>query len=174
MRAFVVCSSGSDALRRATLADRRAYTRVAVGARRIRRTCRRVERRASATRRRASARCDRLHALARALGRGKRDADHVPIARNPPLMDEIALRFCCGLHGRACPSSGNVHFDTDVPKQLPRKSKHTSAHTILGGSVNKSELIDAIADGGGLSKSQAESALNALIDAVQGAVAKGD
>ncbi|MFM8303983.1 MAG: HU family DNA-binding protein [Actinomycetota bacterium] len=49
-----------------------------------------------------------------------------------------------------------------------------SAHTILGGSVNKSELIDAIAEGGGLSKSQAESALNAMIDAVQGAVASGD
>jgi DNA-binding protein HU-beta len=43
-----------------------------------------------------------------------------------------------------------------------------------GGSVNKSELIDAIADGAGISKSQAESALNAMIDAVQGAVAGGD
>ena len=40
--------------------------------------------------------------------------------------------------------------------------------------MNKSELIDAIAEGGGLSKSQAESALNALIDSVQGAVASGD
>ena len=40
--------------------------------------------------------------------------------------------------------------------------------------MNKSELIDAIADGAGISKSQAESALNAMIDAVQGAVAGGD
>ncbi len=40
--------------------------------------------------------------------------------------------------------------------------------------MNKSELIDAIAEGSGLSKSQAESALNAMLDAVQSAVAKGD
>jgi len=40
--------------------------------------------------------------------------------------------------------------------------------------VNKSELIDAIADGAGISKSQAEGALNAMIDAVQDAVAGGD
>jgi DNA-binding protein HU-beta len=40
--------------------------------------------------------------------------------------------------------------------------------------VNKSELIDAIADGAGISKTQAESALNAMIDAVQDAVAGGD
>ena len=40
--------------------------------------------------------------------------------------------------------------------------------------MNKSELIDAIADGAGLSKSQSESALNAMIDVVQGAVASGD
>ena len=40
--------------------------------------------------------------------------------------------------------------------------------------MNKSELIDSIAGAGGLSKSQAESALNALLDAVQGAVASGD
>ncbi len=55
------------------------------------------------------------------------------------------------------------------------KSMHNSVHnTILGGSVNKSELIDAIAEGSGLSKTQAESALNATIDAVQAAVANGD
>lgn len=40
--------------------------------------------------------------------------------------------------------------------------------------MNKSELIDAIAEGSGLSKSQAENALNATLDAVQEAVAKGD
>jgi len=40
--------------------------------------------------------------------------------------------------------------------------------------VNKSELIDAIADRAGLSKSQAENALNAMIDAVKNAVASGD
>ncbi len=40
--------------------------------------------------------------------------------------------------------------------------------------MNKSELIDAIAEGSGLSKSDAEKALNAMIDAVQGAVAGGD
>jgi len=40
--------------------------------------------------------------------------------------------------------------------------------------VNKSELIDAISEGSGLSKSQAENALNATIDAIQTAVAGGD
>lgn len=40
--------------------------------------------------------------------------------------------------------------------------------------MNKSELIDAIAEGSGLSKSQAENALNATIDAIQNAVAGGD
>ena len=40
--------------------------------------------------------------------------------------------------------------------------------------MNKSELIDTIADGAGVSKSQAESVLNAMIDAVQDAVASGD
>jgi DNA-binding protein HU-beta len=47
-------------------------------------------------------------------------------------------------------------------------------NTILGGSVNKSELIDSIADGAGISKSQAESALNAMLDTVKSAVASGD
>ena len=41
-------------------------------------------------------------------------------------------------------------------------------------SVNKSELVDSIAEGAGLSKADAERALNALIDSVQGAVAGGD
>ena len=40
--------------------------------------------------------------------------------------------------------------------------------------MNKSELVDSIAEGAGLSKADAERALNALIDAVQGAVAKDD
>ena len=40
--------------------------------------------------------------------------------------------------------------------------------------MTKSELIDAIAEGSGLSKSQAENALNATIDAIQNAVAGGD
>lgn len=40
--------------------------------------------------------------------------------------------------------------------------------------MNKSELIDAIAEGSGLSKTDAEKALNAMIDAVKGAVAGGD
>jgi len=52
---------------------------------------------------------------------------------------------------------------------------HNTVHnTILGGSVNKSELIDAIAEGSGLKKTEAEAALKAMLDAVQGAVAKGD
>ena len=38
--------------------------------------------------------------------------------------------------------------------------------------MNKSELVDSIADGAGLSKADAERALNAIIEAVQGAVAK--
>lgn len=40
--------------------------------------------------------------------------------------------------------------------------------------MNKGELVDAMADASGLSKSEAERALNAFIDSVQGAVAKGD
>jgi DNA-binding protein HU-beta len=40
--------------------------------------------------------------------------------------------------------------------------------------VNKSELIEKIHETSGLSKSDAESALNAFIEAVQGAVANGD
>lgn len=40
--------------------------------------------------------------------------------------------------------------------------------------VNKSELVDAIAAGADLSKREAESALNSMLDVVQGAVAKGD
>jgi DNA-binding protein HU-beta len=40
--------------------------------------------------------------------------------------------------------------------------------------VNKGELVDAIASDANLSKADAESALNAFIDAVQNAVASGD
>ena len=40
--------------------------------------------------------------------------------------------------------------------------------------MNKSELVDSIAEGAGLSKADAERALNALIDAVQAAVANDD
>lgn len=40
--------------------------------------------------------------------------------------------------------------------------------------MNKGELVDKIASTANLSKSDAESALNAFIDAVQGSVAAGD
>ena len=40
--------------------------------------------------------------------------------------------------------------------------------------MNKSELIAAAADGSGLSKAQVSSALDALLEAVQGAVAAGE
>ena len=40
--------------------------------------------------------------------------------------------------------------------------------------MNKSELVDSIAEGAGLSKADAERALNALIDSVQAAVANDD
>ena len=40
--------------------------------------------------------------------------------------------------------------------------------------MNKSELVDNISEGAGLSKADAERALNAFIDAVQGAVAADD
>jgi DNA-binding protein HU-beta len=40
--------------------------------------------------------------------------------------------------------------------------------------VNKSELIDKVAEEAGLAKSEAEKAVNALIQVVQGAVATGD
>src|SRR6516225_12418632 len=60
----------------------------------------------------------------------------------------------------------------DVPTQMRwtccRTRKHSEA------SVNKSELVDSIADGAGLSKADAERALNAMIEAIQGAVATDD
>jgi len=40
--------------------------------------------------------------------------------------------------------------------------------------VNKSELVDAIGSRSGLSKADAERALDAFVDAVQEAVARGD
>ena len=40
--------------------------------------------------------------------------------------------------------------------------------------MNKGQLIDAIADGAGLSKADAGAALNATIDAIGGALKKGD
>ena len=40
--------------------------------------------------------------------------------------------------------------------------------------MNKSELVDNIAEGAGLSKADAERALNAFIDAIQSSVAKDD
>ena len=60
----------------------------------------------------------------------------------------------------------------DVPLQM-RSTSLEHAH-ISEASVNKSELVDSIAEGAGLSKADAERALNALIDAVQGAVANDD
>jgi DNA-binding protein HU-beta len=53
--------------------------------------------------------------------------------------------------------------------QLPENT-----HTFSEASVNKSELVDSIAEGAGLSKADAERALNALIDSVQAAVANDD
>jgi DNA-binding protein HU-beta len=41
-------------------------------------------------------------------------------------------------------------------------------------SVNKSELVDRVADGADLNNAQAQRAVDAFIDAVQGAVAKGE
>lgn len=40
--------------------------------------------------------------------------------------------------------------------------------------MNKGELVDAIASSAGIGKSDAENALNAFINAVQDAVARGD
>ena len=40
--------------------------------------------------------------------------------------------------------------------------------------MNKSELVDAVADRAGLSKSDAERALNAVLDSIESAVASGD
>jgi DNA-binding protein HU-beta len=53
--------------------------------------------------------------------------------------------------------------------QLSRKHAHISE-----ASVNKSELVDSIAEGAGLSKADAERALNAFIKSVEGAMASGD
>jgi len=48
------------------------------------------------------------------------------------------------------------------------------ARTTLGGSVNKSEFIEKVAETAGLSKSEAEKAVNAFISVVQGAVSSDD
>ena len=40
--------------------------------------------------------------------------------------------------------------------------------------MNKSELVNAIADGSGLTKASSEKALNSLMSAITGAVKKGD
>src|SRR5688572_18598564 len=48
------------------------------------------------------------------------------------------------------------------------------AHAQSEESVNKSELVDQVADKAGLTKADAERAVNALIDSVQRAVAGGD
>lgn len=47
-------------------------------------------------------------------------------------------------------------------------------NTIKYSNMNKGQLIDAIADGAGLSKADAGSALNATIEAIGGALKKGD
>ena len=78
-----------------------------------------------------------------------------------------------------CDGAANMNFVhtrevevLDVPLQM-RSTSLEHAH-ISEASVNKSELVDSIAEGAGLSKADAERALNALIDAVQGAVANDD
>jgi DNA-binding protein HU-beta len=49
------------------------------------------------------------------------------------------------------------------------------AHATCGGSrVNKGELVDAIAQGASVSRSDAENALNAFIDTVQDTIKSGD
>ncbi len=40
--------------------------------------------------------------------------------------------------------------------------------------MNKAELVDAIAEGAGITKADANAALDAMIDAITGALAKGD
>ena len=60
----------------------------------------------------------------------------------------------------------------DVQSQMRSTSWNT--YTSSEASVNKSELVDSISEGSGLSKADAERALNALIDAVQNAVANDD
>jgi DNA-binding protein HU-beta len=47
-------------------------------------------------------------------------------------------------------------------------------HHLLGISMNKGELVEAIAKTAGLSKAQAESALNATLHAIQTSLAKGN
>jgi DNA-binding protein HU-beta len=49
-----------------------------------------------------------------------------------------------------------------------------NTQTISEASVNKSELVESISEGAGLSKADAERALNAFIESVQGAVSGGD
>jgi DNA-binding protein HU-beta len=78
-------------------------------------------------------------------------------------LRRLGYRFLAGFTG--------THVHVATRRASPPDEPH---HTTLGGSVNKSHLIDAIAEGSGLSKSQAEGALNAMLDAVQSAVAKGD
>jgi DNA-binding protein HU-beta len=49
-----------------------------------------------------------------------------------------------------------------------------NTHTFGGNVVNKAELVDKIAEQAGLNKAEAERALNAFIESIQGAVAADD
>jgi len=62
----------------------------------------------------------------------------------------------------------------DIPGDIPKLSNSSFSTRILGGCVNKSELIDAISEGSGLNKADSEKALNAMLQTVESAVAGGD
>lgn len=64
----------------------------------------------------------------------------------------------------------------DIPRfvLLPRKAGRRPAHGVSNMPVNKSELIDQIADKAGLSKADAGRALDAMIDSITAALKSGD
>jgi DNA-binding protein HU-beta len=76
------------------------------------------------------------------------------------------------LGSRGCAHTSRDVEMLDVSFQM-RSTSLKHAH-ISEASVNKSELVDNISEGAGLSKADAERALNALLESVQSAVARDD
>ncbi|MCR6663721.1 MAG: HU family DNA-binding protein [Luteimonas sp.] len=68
-----------------------------------------------------------------------------------------------------------VGCDADSPQSAPgRHQRNKSAQGVSPMAVNKSELIDQVADKAGLSKADAGRAIDAVIDAVSAALKRGD
>ncbi|WP_281289291.1 HU family DNA-binding protein [Luteimonas wenzhouensis] len=63
---------------------------------------------------------------------------------------------------------------SSADRPVSHKAGRRSAHGVSNMPVNKSELIDQVADKAGLSKADAGRALDAVIDAITAALKRGD